>query len=97
MRQQGAFAAGADTFDIIQWCRRHRLCTFGAVGAYGKSVRFVPQTLDEIQNRIVHPKGEWARSGAVEFFFAGIAINAFCNTDKGHIENAKLVHDLAHS
>ena len=96
MCQKGAFARLSDARNIIQ-----RRCTdgfgpLGAVGTNGKTVRLVPEALDEIEHRIVMPERHRSLAGAVEFFLAGIAILALGDTDEGHIRDAEFGKDFRH-
>ncbi len=81
MRQQRAFAGGADAGHIVQRRRTDRLGAFGAVGADGKAVRLVAQALDEVEHRIIVAQRERALAGAVEFLFPGVAVDALGDAD----------------
>ena len=69
MLQQAAFARRTNAVDIIQRIDAEGLRTFGPVRANRKPVRFIAQTLHEIQNRIFGFKHDRAlASGHMEMF-----------------------------
>ena len=85
MRQQRFFTLGTNAIDIIQGIFQIGLRAFGPMRADRKTMGFIAQTLHKIQHRIIVPQCHHRFAGAIEFFFARIAIYALCHADHGDI------------
>ena len=59
-----------------------------------KAMRLIAQPLDKIEHRVIALQREGTRPKAVELLLTRITIDTFGDTDKGHIVNTKILHDL---
>src|SRR5947207_8815653 len=95
MTQQRLLAASADSADFIERGAAERLCSLSSVGGDCKPVRFIAQTLQEIEDGVALVERERRTPRHKEVFPAGIAVGTLRDSDDRDIGNAELFEDAA--
>lgn len=94
MEQERLFPFCADAGDFIERRCRYCLCPARPVGPDRKAVRFVPESLQEIEYRIARLQHDRRSAGAVKMFASGIAIRTLCNPQEVDIVDSKIGKNL---
>ena len=90
MLQQRLFAFCPDSGDAVQSRHQRIVAPFDPVRSDNKTVRFVAQTLNIMQQRIVKFQIQRRPVGKMQRFLAGVSVNAFGHPDGGNVRNVQL-------
>ena len=95
MMQQSLLAASADALDFIERGAPQGFRPFGAVRGDSKPMRFVAQTLQEIEDRVALIERERRSPRHKEVLPPGIALRPLRDPDDCDLGNAELFEDAA--
>src|SRR5215208_572239 len=76
--KQGFFAPGPDARNFVERINANRFRTPRAVGADSKTVSFIPEPLDIVQDGIAGIEHEGLLAGDIEMLPAGVAVQSLC-------------------
>ena len=90
MKQQRFLAFCPDAGNFIKWGGGHRPRPPGPMAANGKSVRFIPKALQEIEHRISGLQHDRGPADTIEVFASGITLRSLSNTQQFDVIDPKV-------
>src|SRR5215207_6843328 len=91
--KQGFFAPGSNARNFIERIDANGLRALRAVGPDGKTVSFIPEPLDIVQNRVAGIEHERLLAGNIEMLAAGVAFQSLGDTGDGKPVEAQILQN----